>query len=96
MTGFLRTMDSLRVGEALRPFNPQYHIVRRDSTTQSLNLIPYSAHYFGHKIHIDQKEKLVMYAVTHVPAIYGYSSKVVAFITTPICIEIYSHLYKYV
>ena len=100
MTGFLRTQgiqsSEIRVGEALCRVNPQYHIVRRDSTTRSLNSIPYIADYFGHKVHIDQNEKLVMYGVTHVCTIDGYSSKIVAFIMTPIknCIEIYSHLYK--
>ena len=65
-------------------------------TTRSLNPIPYSADYFGHKVHVDQNEKLVLYGVTHICAIDGYSNKIVAFITMPIknCIEIYSHLYK--
>ena len=100
MTGFLRTQgiqsSEIRVGEALCRVNPQYHIVRRDSTTRSLNSIPYIADYFGHKVHIDQNEKLVMYGVTHVCTIDGYSSKIVAFIMTPIknCIEIYLHLYE--
>lgn len=100
MTGFLRTngiySSEMRVGQSLCRVNPQYHSQRMDTATRSLNPIPYSADYFGHKLHVDQNEKLVMYGVTHVCAIDGYSSKIVAFITLPIknCVEIYSHLYK--
>uniref|UniRef100_A0A1X7UBD8 MULE transposase domain-containing protein n=1 Tax=Amphimedon queenslandica TaxID=400682 RepID=A0A1X7UBD8_AMPQE len=56
-----------------------------------------SADYFGHKVHIDLNEKLVMYGVTHICAIHGFSNKIFAFITSPIknCIEIYAHLYMY-
>ena len=46
--------------------------------------MPYSADYFGHKVHVDQHEKLVMYGVTHVCSRDGYSGKVVGFITMPI------------
>lgn len=86
----------MRVGQSLCRVNPQYHSRRMDTATHSLNPIPYRADYFGHKLHVDQNEKLVMYGVTHVCAIDGYSSKIVAFITLPIknCVEIYSHLYK--
>lgn len=100
MTGFLRSqgirVSETRVGQALCQANPQYHHNRREATTRSLNPIPYSADYFGHKVHVDQNEKLVLYGVTHICAIDGYSNKIVAFITMPIknCIEIYSHLYK--
>ena len=31
-----------------------------------MNPIPYQADYFGHKLHIDQNEKCVMYGVTHI------------------------------
>ena len=43
------------------------------------NPLPYSAQYFGHKLHIDQNEKLVMYGVTHVCSIDGYSRYIPAF-----------------
>jgi hypothetical protein len=42
------------------------------------NPVPYEAEYFGHKMHMDQNEKLVMFGVTHVIAVDGYSCKVVA------------------
>ena len=67
-----------------------------NSTAKQLNPVPYSAEYFGHKVHIDQNEKLVMYGVTHVCARDRYSGKVVSFITMPIKnnIEIYENLFR--
>lgn len=98
MTGLLASqgvrVSQVRVGQSLRRTNPPYHHQRMNSTTKQLNPVPYSAEYFGHKIHIDQNEKLVMFGVTHVCARDG---KVVAFITIPIKnnIEIYEHLFRY-
>jgi hypothetical protein len=37
-----------------------------------------SREYFGRKLHLDQNEKLVMFGMTHVIAVDGYSGKVVA------------------
>uniref|UniRef100_A0A1X7TBU0 Uncharacterized protein n=1 Tax=Amphimedon queenslandica TaxID=400682 RepID=A0A1X7TBU0_AMPQE len=34
---------------------------------------------FGHKLHLDQKEKLVMFGVTHVLGVDGYSGLIVSF-----------------
>lgn len=48
-----------------------------------LNPYPYRAQYFGEKLHLDQNEKCVMFGVTHVLAIDGYSRKIVGFITIP-------------
>ncbi len=60
MTGFLRS-QGIEVSEmrlhALRNVNPRYHNTRSTVTTK--------ADYFGHKVHIDQNEKLVMFGVTH-------------------------------
>ena len=36
----------------------------------------YKADYFGHKMHIDQNEKLVMCGVTHDVAREGYSGMI--------------------
>ena len=33
---------------------------RQDRADQQLNPIPYQADYFGHKLHVDQNEKLVI------------------------------------
>ena len=67
-----------RVGVSLSLVSPRYTAQRRTSTTRAVNPIPYRADYFGHKLHIDQNEKLVMYGVTHVAAIDGHSRSVVA------------------
>ena len=70
---------------------------RSTSTARLLSPIPYTADYFGHKVRVDQNEKLVMYGVTHVCARDGYSWKVVGFITMLIKknMEIYTHLFRY-
>ena len=63
-----------------------------------LNPIPYRADYFGHKIHMDQNKKLVMYGVTHVLVIDGHSHFVAAFSIIPIKNNaiIYDEVYRYV
>lgn len=99
MTGLLKSQDIVvsetRVGESLQRVNPGYHCKRKESTSRMFNPVPYHADYFGHKVHIDQSEKLVMYGVTHICAIDGFSGKIVV-ITTPVknCVEIYSHLFR--
>ena len=67
------------------------------TTTIAVNPIPYRADYFGHKLHIDQNEKLVMYEVTRVAAIDGHSRFVVAGTTMPVKnnLTIYREIYKY-
>ena len=35
-------------------------------TARQINPFPYHASYFGHKLHVDQNEKLVMFGVTHI------------------------------
>ena len=84
-----------RVGQSLCRVAPANHQARQSSTRQRLNPVPYHANYFGHKLHIDQNEKLAMYGVCHICASDGYSSKIVGFITMPIKnnLEIYEHLF---
>ncbi len=100
MTGLLASqgirVGQERVGKSLKRIYPQYHHRRVTSTARLLNPIPYSAEYFGHKVHVDQNEKLIMYGITHVCARDGFSGKVVGFITMPIKnnIEIYQHLFR--
>ncbi|XP_068683153.1 uncharacterized protein [Montipora foliosa] len=62
-----------RIASSLARVNPANHCQRQDRTEQLTNPIPYAAEYFGHKLHIDQNEKLVMYGVVHVCAIDGQS-----------------------
>ena len=70
MTWFLRSqgvsVSEVRVGASLQRVNGTYHQARRTATARQLNPVPYRADYFGHKVHIDQNEKLVMFGVTHV------------------------------
>ncbi|XP_072573404.1 uncharacterized protein [Paramormyrops kingsleyae] len=71
---------STAITEGLRNFNP----------------VPYHAAYMGHKVHLDQNEKLAMFGVTHVIAVDGYSSKVVAYATMPVKnnLTIYEEVYR--
>jgi len=85
MTGLLASqglkVSQARVGESLRRTNPQYHQKHSTLASRLLNPFPHTADCFGHKVHVDQNEKLVMYGVTHVCARDGFSGKVVGFIT---------------
>ncbi len=100
MTGLLAAegvrVGEGRVGRALREVNPAYQQARRNQAERRLNPILYHASHFGHKLHIDQNEKLVMYGVKHICAIDGFSGKVVGFITTPVKnnLEIYQHMFR--
>lgn len=62
---------------------PFQHSIRRQNMHVAVNPVPYRANYFGEKLHFDQNEKLVMYGVTHVLAVDGYSQKIVGFVTMP-------------
>ncbi|XP_034005379.1 uncharacterized protein LOC117497578 isoform X1 [Trematomus bernacchii] len=79
MTGYLASKgiraSEGRVGRVLRETNQPYH-ADRYRRLRNLNPVPYSAEYMGHKLHIDQNEKLVMYGVTHVLAVDGFSSNI--------------------
>lgn len=85
-----------RVCTALRQVNPGYQQARQQRTERQLNPTVYHASHFGDKVHIDQNEKLVMYGVTHICAIDGYSSKIVGFVSMPIKnnVEIYTLLFR--
>ena len=100
MTGLLASQgmraSEQRVGESLSRVNPTYHHARRTATARQLNPVPYRADYFGHKLHIDQNEKLVMFGLTHICGVDGFSGKVVGFVTMPIknCNEIYTNFFR--
>lgn len=100
MTGLLASqglrVSQARVGEALKRTNPLYHYKRSTSTVKLMNPVPYSADYFGQKLHVDQNENLAMYGVTHVCARDGYSGKVVGFISMPVKnnLDIYANLFR--
>ena len=100
LTGLLRS-DGIIVGEqrvrgAMRRVTPAYIEHRRRNTYLQINPTPYYAQYFGHKLHIDQNDKLVHIGVTHVAAADGYSGKIMGIVIMPIKnpIVIYDLLYK--
>jgi len=61
-----------------------------------LNPVPYYAEYFGHKLHMDQNEKLGMFGAVHVVAVDGYSSKIVGWKSMPVKnnLVIYDSIYR--
>ena len=78
MTGYLRGVKGVRasegrVGAALRELNPNASNRRAETAGRSLNPKTYRADYFGHKIHIDQNEKLAMYVFLYSIHKYTYS-----------------------
>lgn len=55
----------------MRRTTPVYINQRHRTTYQQLNPTPYYAEYCGHKMHVDQNDKLVRFGVTHVAASDG-------------------------
>ena len=87
VTGALRSegiiIGERQVGAMLRELDPPAQQQRRQNAGRSLNPRVYHAEYFGHKVHIDQNEKLVMYGVVHVCSRDGYSGMITSFATMP-------------
>ena len=79
-------------------FCPRNHQQRREGTFCQVNPIPYCADFFGHKMHFDQNEKLVMYGVTHVVAIDGHFLFIAGAYTIPVKsnLVIYEEVFRYV
>ena len=73
-----KTISQRRISAALKHVARLHQQARNNNTARMLNPILYRADYFGHKLHLDQNEKLVMYGVTHVIAVDGHSRFVVA------------------
>lgn len=85
-----------RVGRSLARVAALYHQKRQTDTARLTNPIPYVALYYGHKLHVDQNEKLAMYGVTRVCAIDGFSKYVPGFSTMPVKnnLQIYDNIYR--
>lgn len=100
MHGLLRSagwhIGENRIGKSLRRTNPVHHHRRETTAYRLINPRMYSAHHFGHKLHVDQNEKLCMFGVTHVLAIDGYSGKIVSLVSMPKknCCIIYEHVLR--
>lgn len=86
-----------RIARSLERVDPVAYEGRRHNTLDMTNPIPYYASGFGHKLHLDQNEKLVMFGLTHVLAVDGYSGFIVAHTIMPIKnnLLIYEHIYRY-
>ena len=99
-TGYLKSrgigVAELRVGRSLSRVAPVHYENRKNRAEQMKNPIPYYAEYFGHKLHVDQNEKLSMYGVTHVCAIDGYSGKIISHTLMPVKnnLAIYEDIYR--
>lgn len=100
LTGYLRSkgynIGERLVGTLLKEITPAFVDERRMGIERHINPSPYFAEYAGHKIHMDQNEKLNMFGVTHVIASDGYSGKILAYSTMPVknnCI-IYDEVYR--
>ena len=100
MTGYLRSkgfdIGERRVRRVLNLLQPNYLYQRTSLMNRSLNPHPYYAEYFGHKMHLDQNEKLTQFGVTEVAASDGYSGMLLGIITMPIKnnMLIYNDLYR--
>ena len=89
MKGYLRGNKGLNVSERkLRKLMPSIapiqHLSRQSDSNERRNPTVYSARYFGHKLHLDQNEKLVNYGVTYVLSGDGYSGKIVSAAVMPV------------
>ena len=76
-------VSQARVRGSLQHGSPIQYASRSRDAIALLNPLPYRATYFGEKLHLDQNEKCVMFGVTHVVAVDGYSRKIVGFIIIP-------------
>ena len=87
---------SKRIGSCLASVALVYHQQRLTRTERATNPLPYYAQYFGHKIHMDQNEKLAMYGVTDVCATDGYSGSIVSHAIMPVKnnLLIYKHVFR--
>ncbi len=100
MAGLLRSQGIVigeqRIRVAMQQTTPVYLHRRQQYTYRQLNPVPYYAEYFGHKLHVDQNEKLVNFGVTHVAASDGYSGKLLGVVSMPIKsnLVIYEDLYR--
>ena len=87
LNGLLRSegivVGEQRIRQSLMRTTPIYTIQRHHRSYHQFNPTPYYAEYHGHKLHIDQNEKLIHFGVTHVAASDGYSGKIFDIITIP-------------
>ena len=82
--------------ESLSRVAPLYHYHRQTGTERQINPHPYTAEYHGHKLHMDQNEKLAAYGVVHVCSMDGFSRHIPSFacMVTKKDVVIYKHVYR--
>ena len=73
-----------KLARSLQRVDPEGYEGRRHNILDRTNPVPYYASGFGHKLHLDQNEKLVMFGLTHVIAVDGYSGLIVTHTIMPI------------
>ena len=83
MKGYLQGHKSLNISErkirkTFPLVAPQGHSSWVSSARERRNPALYYAQYFGHKLHLDQNEKVVHYRVMYVLARDGFLGKIVA------------------
>ena len=82
MKGYLAACGVHVSGHQLRStlpaVSPLHHAMRTHDVIERTNPRVYIARYFGHRLHIDQNEKMVMYGLVYVLARDGFSGKIVA------------------
>ena len=100
VAGYLKA-SGMNIGErVVRRFlpqaNPQFANERRQGIERQTNPHPYYAEYAGHKLHLDQNEKLVDYGVTVVCAIDGFSKFITGYSVMSIKnnVIIYDEVYR--
>ena len=81
LKGYLAACDVHVSGHQLRStlpaISPRYHAMRTHDIVERTNPRVYIAHYFGHRLHVDQNEKMAMYGLVYVLARDGFSGKIV-------------------
>ena len=99
--GYLKGNKGINVSERklkviMPSLAPVDYSLRQSNSQERRNPAIYSARYFGHKIHLDQNEKLIHYGVTYVMARDGYSGKIVGAAVMPRKNNeiIYANVYK--
>lgn len=101
MRGYLLSkgfrISEKKIASAMHSVDPVNYEHRRQNSHDRRNPVPYQALYYGHKIHIDQNEKLVSFGVTSVISRDGYSGKIITFAVMPVKnnIAIYDLIFRY-
>ena len=102
LTGLLRSrgynLGERAIRNSLIKRTPLYQLRRQRGTERLRNPTPYFAEYAGHKIHMDQNEKLATFGIVHVLATDGFSGKIVGAASMPVKnnITIYDQVFRYI